>query len=299
MRATISQTFREFLDDECPRLAASLAYYTFFALPALLVVIVQVGTVIFQRDDIQTRLQAHFEETIGSEGAKQLTDILNYAITHEQRGWGWFIGTGMLLLGSTGALGELQTALNRAWGVEPDPKQGGVRGFIIKRLLSLALLLGIAVLLIASVVLSGLLATFSRWIDDHPNAFVNSHALGWMHTGVSVVIFTVLIAAVFRFFPDAEIDWSDVWAGAVVTTLLFWLGQWGLGLYLSYSKPTSAYGAAGSLALVLLWMYYSAMILFLGAEFTEVLALRRGKTIVPIRGARLEVCNEGQPANGA
>jgi len=140
------------------------------------VVIVQVGTVIFQRDDIQTRLQAHFEETIGSEGAKQLTDILNYAITHEQRGWGWFIGTGMLLLGATGALGELQTALNRAWGVEPDPKQGGVRGFIIKRLLSLALLLGIAVLLIASVVLSGLLATFSRWIDDHPNAFVNSHA---------------------------------------------------------------------------------------------------------------------------
>jgi membrane protein len=289
MWGTITKTFREFVDDECPRLAASLAYYTFFALPALLVVIVSIGGfVVNNREGVEDRLRAHFEETIGQEGAAELTDILKNASDPKRSRAGWIVGSVMLLVGATGALGELQTALNRAWGVEPDPKQGGVRGFVIKRLLSLAFLLGIAVLLIASVVLSGLLAAFSHWIDAHPNAFVSSQTLGWLHTGVSLVIFTILIAAVFRFFPDAEIDWSDVWAGAIVTTLLFWLGQWALSLYLTFSKPTSAYGAAGSLALVLLWMYYSAMILFLGAEFTEVLALRRGKTIVPIRGARLE-----------
>lgn len=292
MWAVFSQTFREFLDDECPRLAAATAYYTFFALPALLVLIVMTaGIVLVNHDkDIKARLRSHFEETIGPEGAEEISKIVENArkLSHpSESGPGWAIGIGMLLLGATGALQELQTALNRAWHVEPDPQQGGFRYFLLKRLISLALLLGITVLLVASLAISWGLAAFGHWIDAHPNVLMTSRVIAWLHAGASLVIFTLLFAALFRFLPDAKVDWSDAWSGAVVTTVLFWFGQWALGHYLAWSKPTSAYGAAGSLALVLLWMYYSAMIFFLGAEFTHALAQQQGKQVVPIRGARV------------
>jgi membrane protein len=191
----------------------------------------------------------------------------------------------MLIIGATGALQELQTALNRAWEVEPDPNQGGVRNFLLKRLISLLFLVCIALLLILSVAVSIGLTGFSHWIDAHPSIWLSSRVIAWLHTLVSLVIVTLMFAAVLRFFPDAKIEWSDVWLGAVVTAGLFWLGQWLLGLYLTWSQPTSAYGAAGSLALVLLWMYYSAMIFFLGTEFTHVVATRRGKHAAPVAGA--------------
>ncbi len=305
MWAVVSQTFREFYEDECPRLAASTAYYTFFALPALLVTIVYIGGLLLvnHREDIENRLQSHLEETVGSEGAKALSSIWQNGLERisnpKESLPGLLVGIGMLLLGATGALQELQTALNRAWRVEPDPGQGGFRYFLIKRLISLALLLGIAVLLIASLTFSWGLSAFGHWIDAHPNALLTSRVIAWLHTGVSVVIITVLFAALFKFLPDAQVDWSDVWCGAIVTTILFWIGQWALGHYLAWSKPTSAYGAAGSLALVLLWMYYSAMIFFLGAEFTQVLAQKRGKQIAPIRGARLSRLDANRPADAA
>jgi membrane protein len=282
----LSQTLREFSRDECPRLAAALAYYTFFSLPALLVSIVFIAGLIVGREAIAERLRGHFEETIGRAGAEQMTAILQNASQPQQSWQGWIVGTGMLLLGATGALQELQTALNRAWRVEPDPRQGGLRKFFIKRLLSLALLLGIALLLIASLSVSWGLAAFGHWIDAHPTEWLPSRVIGWMHMLVSVVIIALLFAALLKFLPDAEVAWSDVWLGAIATTLLFWLGQWVIGLYLTWSHPTSAYGAAGSLALVLLWIYYSALIFFLGAEFTHVLAERRGKHVPPVSGAR-------------
>jgi membrane protein len=284
--AVLSQTFREFVNDECPRLAAALAYYTFFSLPALLVAIVFAAGLLVDRGDVEARLRSHFEETIGANGADQLTAILQNA-SQPQKSWaGWVVGIGMLLLGATGALQELQTALNRAWRVEPDPRRGGFQQFLIKRLVSLALLLAIAILLIASLAVSWALAAFSQWIDSHPSLGLSGQVVGWLHTGVSLAVITLLFAALLRFLPDAQVAWSDVWTGAAATALLFWLGQWALRLYFSLSAPTTAYGAAGSLALVLLWIYYSALIFFLGAEFTHVLAQRRGKHAAPSHGAR-------------
>jgi membrane protein len=286
MWAVLSQTFREFVNDECPRLAAALAYYTFFSLPALLVAIVFLGGLLVDRTQIAERLSAHFEETMGRTGAEQMTSILQNA-SQPQKSWpGWLIGMGMLLLGATGALQELQTAVNRAWRVEPDPNQGWLRTFLLKRLLSLGLLLAISLLLIGSLAVSWGLAAFGEWLDARPDAWLSSHLMSWLHTGVSLAVISLLFAALLRFLPDAKVAWSDVWLGAIATTLLFWLGQWALGFYLAWSQPTSAYGAAGSLALVLLWMYYSAMIFFLGAEFTHVLAERRGKQVAPNPGAR-------------
>jgi membrane protein len=285
MWSVLSQTAREFLEDECPRLAAALAYYMFFSLPALLVAIVYIGGLLVDRQAVAERLSSHFEETIGRSGAEQMTAILQNASHPQQSVRGWIVGSVMLVLGATGALQELQTALNRAWRVEPDPNQGGVGSFLVKRLLSLALLLGIALLLILSLAVNWGLAVFGHWIDGLGGAWFSSHVMSWLHTLVSVAVITLLFAALLRFLPDAHVNWSDVWLGAAVTALLFWLGQWLLRLYLTWSQPTSAYGAAGSLALVLLWMYYSAMIFFLGAEFTQVLAQRRGKYVAPLRGA--------------
>ena len=256
-------------------------------MPALLVAIVYIAGLVIQDDAaVRDRLNSHFEETIGSEGAKQLTAIVQNASDRDKSSVGVFVGMGMLLLGATGALQELQTALNRAWRVEPDPHQGGIRRFLVKRLVSLLLLFGISLLLIASLAISLGLKAFGEWLDTNPNDWLTSNALGWLHTGVSLAIITVLFAILLRFLPDAEVSWSDVWFGALATAILFWGGQSLLGLYLTWSKPTSAYGAAGSLALVLLWIYYSAMIFFLGAEFTQVLATARGKYIPPSHGAR-------------
>jgi len=287
MWGIVGETFREFIKDECPRLSASLAYYMFFSLPALLVAIVFISGLVLhgQEKAIEEGLRSHFEETIGSKGAEQIISILKHASQPQRSSRGWIVGSLMLLLGATGALGELQTALNRAWEVEPDPNQGGVRNFLLKRLVSLLFLMCIALLLILSVSVSIGLKGFSHWIDAHPSIFLSSRVIAWLHTLVSLVIVTLLFAAVLRFFPDAKVDWSDVWLGAIVTAGLFWLGQWLLGLYLTWSQPTSAYGAAGSLALLLLWMYYSAMIFFLGAEFTHVVATRRGKRAAPVAGA--------------
>jgi membrane protein len=286
MLEVLSQTFRDFVEDECPRLAAALAYYTFFSLPALLVAIVYLGGLLVDRQAVEEQLTSHFEETIGRAGAERMIAILHSASRPQQSWQGWIVGTGMLLLGATGALQELQTALNRAWHVEPDPGQGGLRQFFIKRLLSLALLLIIALLVIVSLAGSWGLAAFGQWIDAHPNLGLSSQVIAWLHTGISLLVITLLFAVLLKFLPDARVRWTDVWLGAVVTAVLFWLGQSVIGMYLAWSRPTSAYGAAGSLALVLLWMYYSAMAFFLGAEFTHALAQHRGKRVPPVHGAR-------------
>jgi len=297
MWSLLSRTIQVFIDDECPRLAAALAYYTFFSLPALLVAIVYVGGLVVDKQDVTNRLNSHFEETIGTEGAKQLTAILQNASQPQKSTAGWLVGSAMLVLGATGALQELQTALNRAWRVEPDPKQGGLQRFFLKRLVSLLLLLGIGLLLTASLAINWGLKAFGEWLDTNPQDWLTSNLMGWMHTGVSLIVITVLFAFLLRFLPDAEVGWSDVWSGAAVTAVLFWLGQSALSMYFTWSKPTSAYGAAGSLALVLLWIYYSGLIFFLGAEFTQVLATARGRYVAPSDGARRPDVNNAPSKN--
>jgi membrane protein len=281
----LSDIFREFNEDECPRLAAALAYYTVFSLPALLIATITLAGVLVTREAATERLTVHIQETMGQNAAEQIQGILRKAQQPRQSWLAWVGGMAVLFFGATGVLQELQTALNRAWSVQPDPNQGAVRHFLIKRLLSLAMLLAIAFLLLVSLVASWLLAEFSTWIDDHAADWLTSRVVWTLNTCVSLTIITLLFAAILKFVPDAEVRWSDVWAGAIATSLLFVLGKVGLGVYLAWSDPTSAFGAAGSLALILLWIYYSAMILFLGAEFTQVLARRRGRHVAPERGA--------------
>jgi len=284
MWSLLSETVAEFLEDECPRLAAALAYYTVFSLPAFLVVVISVTGLVVDRQAAADRLLGHVSDALGPTTAHTLQTILQQAQQPGRGLWGSIVGLTVLLAGASGVLLELQTALNRAWGVKPDP-HASWRTFLLKRVFSVAMVLGVAFLLLASLVASWLLAEFSQWIDAHAPAGLSSRVVWALNAGLSLTIITLLFAAILKFVPDAQIAWSDVWAGALATSLLFGLGKFALGIYFAWSNPTSAFGAAGSLALLLLWIYYSAMILFLGAEFTQVLARRRGRYVAPEEGA--------------
>jgi membrane protein len=286
MWRVIKQTFAEFHADECPRMAAALAFYTVFALPALLGFTILVAASVVDREQITTRLRGHLREAMGPAEAKQVEALLVQA---QQPGRGivaGLISVVILVASATGALQELQTALNRAWRVTPDPKRSGYQALLWKRGISLALLVGIAALLLASLLASWALAEFSQWIRPYLPEWLSAQAIWLLNAALSLGMVTLLIAAIFKFMPDARLAWSDVLTGAAVTAVLFVAGKLALGLYFSTSAPASAYGAAGSLALVLLWIYYSAQVLLFGAEFTQVWSRRKGRRVQPEPGAQ-------------
>jgi membrane protein len=195
------------------------------------------------------------------------------------------VGIGGLILGATGAFGQLQAALNRAWEVAPDPRQGGVRGFLVKRLFSFGMILSVAFLLLVSLVLSAALSAFSGTLGRMLPNGLSVTLLQVLNLTVSFLVITALFATIFKVLPDAKVAWRDVWVGAAVTALLFVVGKFLIGFYLGRSNPGQAFGAAGSLALLFAWVYYSAMILLFGAEFTQAWVERNGGSIAPQRGA--------------
>lgn len=285
MIGLLKETFDEFTSDECPRMAAAMAFYAVFSLPALLVVVVSIAGLIAGRDQTVESLTAYFEDALGRDAARQIGTMLEQA---GQRGRGIVasaIGFVVLLAGASGVMLELQTALNRAWGVTPDPRQSLLRTFLFKRLLSFGMLMGIVFLLLASLVISWMLTTFGGLFERSVPAGVSSELLEALNLVVSLVVITLVFGVLLKYVPDAQIDWRDVWIGAAVSAFLFVLGKFALSLYLSYSNVASTYGAAGSLALILLWIYYSSMILFWGAELTQVVASSRGHAAPPEPGA--------------
>lgn len=282
----LKQTVGEFLKDDCPRMAAALSYYTMFSMPALLIIVMLVAGVFWDPAAIQGRLLTQMQTLIGADAAAQVREILRNA-TRPGSGGPLTIGLSVaaLLFAATGAFAQLQATLNRAWGVEPDPERGDVRNFLMKRVLSFAMILGVALLLLASLVAQTLLTAFGDFVGDLFPAPLSGVVLYATNLVLSLLAATLLFGAMFYIVPDARVRWRDAWKGAVATGVLFILGNVLLGIYLSRSNPGSAFGAAGSLALILVWIYYSSMIFFLGAELTQVLARRRGEAIRPARGA--------------
>lgn len=280
----VKESAKDFSEDECPRMAAALAYYTVFALPPLLILILMIVGTFVSRDTVTEALNGQVGGMVGSDGAKTIQGMITQA---KQPGGGvmaTILGLGAVILGATGAFMQLQTALDRAWEVKPDPKAGGLKNFIFKRVLSLGMVLGIAFLLLVSLALSAMLTAVGGAIGSLiPGA--SALVVGLLQTLISLAVITLLFAAIFKVLPDAVIAWRDVWVGALVTALLFEIGKWGIGLYLGHSNPGKAYGAAGSLAVILVWIYYTAMIVLFGAEFTQTWAVRRGSGIRPEEGA--------------
>jgi membrane protein len=287
-------TGNEFFNDRCPSMAAAISYYTFFSLPPLLFLLLMLLGTFLDPQDVSGAILEQIRSLIGTAGAEQVQIILQQADEPGTRlSIATLVGFVALAFGATTAFAELQAALNRAWSVEPDPARGTIRNFLVKRVFSFGLVLVIAFLLLVSLVLSAALVAFgdllARQMGELSKVLLQAISLV-----VSFGIFALLFAAMFKVIPDAEIAWRDVRIGALITALLFMLGKLLLGLYLGGTDPGDAYGAAGSLAVILIWVYYSSMILLLGAEFTRVWADRYGGGIRPASGA-VQVVEERRP----
>lgn len=278
----IKATFKDFSTDEGTWKAAALAYYTVFALPPLLVLILQIASAVWDPVEVRRTLTGEFQTLMGQDVAGQIRTMMTQA---EQKvsGTGFRLALSIagLLFGGTGAFLSLQSALNSAWEVKPDPKKGGIKNMVMKRLLSLGMVLAIAFLLLVSLALtSALSAAGDVLLGGFPKAvgLVLNFAL-------SFAIITLLFAAIYKVLPDAKVEWRDVWVGAVATSLLFVIGKFLIGQYIGRSNPGNAFGAAGALAVLLVWIYYAAVILLLGAEFTQAWAKQHGRSIEPEEGA--------------
>ena len=280
MLSFLKRILRDFSEDECSVRAAALAYYTVFALPPLLILLTLVVGLFWDPGEVQRSLETQFSTLVGSDGASAIRDMLDHAKSPGTGPVATILGVLALLFGALGAFMQLQGALNKAWEVKPDPKKGGVRQFIAKRVLSAGMILAVAFLLMVSLAVSAVLSALGAKL-----AFVPEPALQALDLTLSLAVITVMFAAIFRFLPDAEIAWRDVWVGALFTSMLFVLGKFAIGFYLGRSAPGDAFGAASALAVILVWIYYAGMIVLLGAEFTQAWAERRGSYKRPENGA--------------
>jgi len=280
------QTFKDFGEDGVTRLAAALSYYTIFSLPPLLMLLLLLLGIVMDRADVEALLSGQLGSLLGPGTEEQIGEIMKNADDPDMsRATAAVTGIAALIFGATGAFVELQNALNRIWEVEPDPRKGGIRNFLVKRLFSFGMLLTIAFLLIVSLAVSAVLAAMGDRLAAFLPDAVSGVLLQVANGVLSLAVLGVLFAFMFKYLPDAVVRWKDVWVGGLVTAALFTAGKFGIGLYLGRSDPGGAFGAAGSLALLLVWIYYSAVILFLGAEFTQAWAVRRGAGIRPEPGA--------------
>ncbi|HEX6898546.1 MAG TPA: YihY/virulence factor BrkB family protein [Thermoanaerobaculia bacterium] len=279
----VKESFKEWKDDGALDLGASLAYYTIFSLAPLLLIALSVASLFWDRGQLQGELVGQMRGLVGQQGAEAVQTMLANANRQGSGVLGTIIGFATILFGATGLFAALQKTLNRIWEVEAKPDQG-IWSFIRTRILSFGMVLGIGFLLLVSLIFSTAMASLDRWAQGLiPGAEIFFRVLTFV---VSFALITGLFAMIFKFLPDVKIQWRDVWTGAAVTALLFTIGKFLIGLYLGHSAVASSFGAAGSVIILLLWVYYSAQILFMGAEFTQVYASRYGSRIQPDEHAR-------------
>lgn len=263
-----------------------MSYTTAFSLAPMLVLIISVCQLVFEPEDIRGKVADEIAAVVGDEGAEQVSTMIDSSPAKKKRGvFATIISITVMLVGATGLFAQLQAAMNDVWEVRPDPSKSGIVYFLKKRILSLGMVLSLAFLLIVSLVASTIINTFDGAIDRWLPGQAGSAIVFAANLLISFAVLIGLFAAIFKVLPDADINWSDVGVGAVVTALLFLLGKACLSWYLSNSNMTTTYGAAGSLVLILVWVYYSTIILLLGAEFTQAWAKHRGSGVTPSEGA--------------
>lgn len=265
-------------EDDCTRLGASLAFYTLFAIGPVLLAATSIAGMVFGAEAVRGEIVGQLDHLVGREGALAVQTLLEAAAQSPSGIVATLTGAVTFLLASTGAFLELQVALNTIWRVKPRPT-GFVYAFVMDRLRSFGLVVAIGFLLLVSLAITAALAAFNAWLFKMSPA----NALLWniVNTLVSIIVSTGLFAMLFRFLPDVRLRWRDVTTGALVTALLFTVGQQVIGWYLGQSSIVSHYGAAGSMMILLLWVYYSCQILLFGAEFTRVWAARHGVKVKP------------------
>jgi membrane protein len=267
------QTFREFNEDKVPRLGAALAYYTVFSLAPLLLIAIAIAGLAFGREAAQGQLFGQLRGMLGDSSAKMVQEMVASAGRPKSGTIATIAGVITVIFGAAGVFGQLKDALNTIWDVEPR-KNAGVLGMIRDRFLSAAMVFGIGFLLLVSLIIDAAISALGTYAGNHLPGGETIWQL--LQNVVAFGVVTVLFAMIFRILPDLKIEWRDVWFGAALTSVLFLIGKIALGIYFGRSAIGSSYGAAGSLVLVLLWVYYSAQILLFGAELTQVYARSHG-----------------------
>lgn len=271
--------FSEFMKNNSFRLAAALSYNTIFSLPPLLVIILIAAGSIFGEKAMSGELHSQAEAALGADAAKEIQTMMASASQLEQSGMAAAIGVVMLVFAATTFFVTLQDSLNTIWNIKLKP-ESGIMQTIKARFLSFGLILSVALLLLVSFVISAALNFFSDYLRQLlPDVAVILFKI--LDMVLSVGVITVLFALIFKYLPDAIIRWKDVWPGALLTAMLFVLGKFLIGWYLSFSDVGSAYGAAGSIIIILVWIYYSSLIVFFGAEFTQQYTNRFGEKVRP------------------
>lgn len=276
---SLKDAFRGFGDDKVTKLSASLAYYTGFSLAPLLVVIIAICGFFFGREAVQGTIDNQIQSFIGADAAKQIQDMIKNAAVSGKGTIATVIGVVTLLIGATSIFGEIQDSINSIWGLKPKPKVG-IMKTVQTRLLSFGLIASLGFLLLVSLaataLVEGLGGRLKALLPD-----VTVVVFYIINLLLTLTVTTLLFAIIFKVLPDARIKWKDIWPGALATSLLFLIGKFAISMYISKSDIGSTYGAAGSLAVILVWIYYSAIILYFGAEFTKAYALNKGARIEP------------------
>jgi membrane protein len=277
--SALKNSFKGFSDHKIPKLAASLAYYTVFSLGPLLIVIIFLCGIFLGKEAIEGSIYTQINGLIGSDAAKQVQDIIKNASLSDKGPTAAIIGVITLIIGATSVFGELQDSINSIWGLKAKPKQGFLK-MIKNRLLSFGIIGTLGFLLLVSLGATAVVeALGNRLKDIFPGVAVVIFYI--INLVLTLVVTTALFAVIFKVLPDAKIKWKDIWGGAIATSILFLLGKFAISFYISKSDVAGTYGSAGSLVILLVWVYYSAIILYFGAVFAKEYATKFGNGIEP------------------
>jgi membrane protein len=275
----LKECFIGFSDDNVTKLGASLAYYTVFSLGPLLIVIVFLASIFFGREAVEGSIYGQIQSFVGNDAAIQLQEIIKNAAISGKNNFAAVIGVITLLVGATTVFADMQESINAIWGLKPKPKSGWMK-LVINRLLSFGVVASLGFLLLVSLGFSALIESLNNALKSHfPDVAVT--ILYILNLLISFGIITSLFLIIFKVLPDAKLQWKDILSGAVTTAILFMLGKFAISFYISKTNIGSTYGTAGSLVVLLVWIYYSAIILYFGAEFTKAYAMEYGNAIHP------------------
>lgn len=278
----LKQSGSDFIDDKVMKLSAALAYYTIFSVAPMLIIIIFLCDLFLGRDAIEGNIYGQIRGLVGNEAAIQIQAMIKNASLSGDMSWATMVGFITLIIGATGVFAEIQDSINHIWRLKSKPKKNGLLRMILNRLLSFSLVVSLGFILLVSLAINGLVELFSSLVVSLlPGRVTSSILFSLADFVVPFLVITTLFAIIFKVLPDARIKWKDVRVGAMATAILFMIGKFAIGYYLGASKVSSTYGAAGSIVIILLWVYYSAAILYFGAVFTRNYVQYFGEQIYP------------------
>jgi membrane protein len=295
--SVLIESYHRFSQNNQMAHAAAIAYYAAFSLPSMLLILISLVGFFVEPQDVRGEINRNIENIAGKDAAEQVEEIIIAANKPRENLIATVIGGGMLLIGSTGVLFQLQTALNHVWQVTAKPDSNNLLAFVLKRIMSLSMLLVFAFLLVVTISMRAAMAEMGAQLDALLPATFTSGMMVVVNQIVGFIMMMLLLAAMFRFLPDARVPWRSVWFGALITTLLFSVGQQVMAYYLSTSNPGEVYGAAGSLVIILIWVYYASIIVLFGAQLNQTWSSKDGLKVEPEQHAEAEkkIARKGIP----